>query len=264
MEFSLVIAKNIGEFTISRIKGLGRFFLFFLSGLVNFYKWPVQIHKLVSQVYFIGLKSVLIVCLTALFTGMVLGLQGYYTLIKFGSEGFLGTAVALTIVRELGPVLTAIMIVARAGSAMTAEIGIMRISEQIDALQTMDIDPVRFIFSSRIWAGIISFPLLTGIFDTLGILGGYISGSVLLGLNTGIYFTRVESSVTMNDVAGGFIKSAIFALIVVTICCYKGYYTHLQKNVTGSKGVGYATTSAVVQSCVWILIWDYVITSFLL
>lgn len=195
---------------------------------------------------------------------MVLGLQGYYTLIKFGSEGFLGTAVALTIIRELGPVLTAIMIVARAGSAMTAEIGIMRISEQIDALETMNINPIRFIFSPRIWAGIISFPLLTSIFDVIGIFGGYITGTILLDLNSGIYFSRVESSVVMSDITGGLIKSLVFGVIVITICCYKGYYTHLQKHATGSKGVGYSTTSAVVQSCVWILIWDYVITSFLL
>lgn len=264
MEFSLTLFKSLGSSTISMISSLGRFFLFFLSGLSGFFKRPFQISKLINQIFFIGVKSVLIVCLTGIFTGMVLGLQGYYTLIKFGSEGFLGTAVALTIVRELGPVLTAVMIVARAGSAMTAEIGIMRISEQIDALETMDIDPVRFIFSARIWAGIISFPLLTAIFDTLGIIGGYISGSLLLNLNAGIYFTRVESSVTSGDIIGGFVKSFIFALMVVTICCYKGFYTHLQQNVAGSKGVGYSTTSAVVQSCVWILIWDYVITSFLL
>lgn len=264
MEFPLSIARHVGEAVFSIIKTLGKFFLFFISGLVTFFKWPVRFRKLINQIYFIGLKSVLIVCLTGLFTGMVLGLQGYYTLIKFGSEGFLGTAVTLTIIRELGPVLTAIMIVARAGSAMTAEIGIMRISEQIDALKTMGINPIRFIFSARIWAAIISFPLLTAIFDTIGILGGYITGSILLDLNTGIYFTRVESSVTISDISGGFVKSLVFALIVTSICCYKGYYTHLQKNVTGSKGVGYSTTSAVVQSCVWILIFDYVITSFLL
>ncbi len=264
MSLSVYMTRQLGEQSISLIKNLGKFFIFFLAGILNFFKWPIKILKLVNQIYFIGIKSVLIVCLTALFTGMVLGLQGYYTLVNFGSEGFLGTAVALTIIRELGPVMTAIMIVARAGSAMTAEIGIMRISEQIDALVTMNINPVRFIFSPRLWAGIISFPILTAIFDIIGILGGYITGSLLLDLNSGIYFSRVESSVSMNDITGGFTKSLIFGLLVVTICCYKGYYTHLQKKVSGSKGVSYATTSAVVQSCVWILVFDYVITSFLL
>jgi phospholipid/cholesterol/gamma-HCH transport system permease protein len=262
MDLVLNISKLFGEKVLDTVNGLGKIFIFFIKGIFLFFKWPVQFSKLLNQIFFIGLKSVLIVCLTALFTGMVLGLQGYYTLIKFGSEGYLGTAVALTIVRELGPVLTAIMIVARAGSAMTAEIGIMRISEQIDALETMNINPLRFIFSARIWAGIISFPLLTAIFDFIGIVGGYITGSILLGLNGGIYFARVESSITMNDINGGFIKAFAFALVVITICCYKGFYTHLQKNISGSKGVGYSTTSAVVLSCVWILIFDYVITSF--
>jgi len=256
--------RSTGTFTIDIISSMGRFFLFFLSGAARFFKWPFPFKKLLDQIYFIGMKSVLIICLTGIFTGMVLGLQGYYTLTKFGAQGFLGSAVALTIIRELGPVLTAIMIVARAGSAMTAEIGIMRISEQIDALFTMDIDPVKFIFSPRIWAAVISFPLLTAIFDLIGIIGGYITGSILLGLNSGIYFTRVETSIMMSDLAGGFVKSIVFAIIVISICCYKGYYTHLQKNVSGSAGVGFSTTSAVVQSSVWILIWDYVITSFVL
>ena len=264
MEYTSNMIRSTGTFTIDIISSMGRFFLFFLSGAARFFKWPFPFKKLLDQIYFIGMKSVLIICLTGIFTGMVLGLQGYYTLTKFGAQGFLGSAVALTIIRELGPVLTAIMIVARAGSAMTAEIGIMRISEQIDALFTMDIDPVKFIFSPRIWAAVISFPLLTAIFDLIGIIGGYITGSILLGLNSGIYFTRVETSIMMSDLAGGFVKSIVFAIIVISICCYKGYYTHLQKNVSGSAGVGFSTTSAVVQSSVWILIWDYVITSFVL
>lgn len=264
MDYPVELSRKIGENIISVINGFGKFFIFFITGIVQFFKYPFQLKKLLNQIYFIGMKSVLIVCLTGLFTGMVLGLQGYYTLIKFGSEGFLGTAVTLTIIRELGPVLTAIMVVARAGSAMTAEIGIMRISEQIDALTTMGIKPVKFIFSPRIWAAIICFPLLTAIFDFIGIIGGYLTGSILLGLNSGIYFTRVENSVDMGDIIGGFVKALVFGLVVITICCYKGYYTHLQKNAAGSKGVGYSTTSAVVQSCIWILIWDYVITTFLL
>jgi phospholipid/cholesterol/gamma-HCH transport system permease protein len=146
---------------------------------------------------------------------------------------------------------------------MAAEIGIMRISEQVDALETMDINPIRFLVSPRIAAAFISFPLLTALFDVVGIFGGYVTGSVLLGINPGLYFSRVESSVDMSDVAGGFIKSIVFAIVVVTICCYQGYFTHTRAEF-GAKGVSLSTTSAVVLSCVLILITDYVLTSFLL
>jgi len=194
---------------------------------------------------------------------MVLGLQGYYVLVKYGSTGSLGSAVALTLIREMGPVLGAIMVIARAGSAMAAELGIMRISEQIDALETMDISPVRFLVSPRIAAALISFPLLTALFDVLGIIGGYVTGSLLLGVSPGIYFARVESSIVMQDINGGFIKSIVFAIVVVTVCCFKGFNTHKGEEF-GAKGVSLSTTSAVVSSCVLILVTDYVLTSFLL
>ena len=147
---------------------------------------------------------------------------------------------------------------------MAAEIGIMRISEQIDALDTMDINPVRFLVSPRIAASLISFPLLTAIFIVVGIWGGYLTGSVLLGLNPGIYLSRVESGIVMDDLIGGGVKSIVFAVVVVTICCFQGFYTHLRSDGYGAKGVSYSTTSAVVISCVLVLISDYVLTSFLL
>ncbi len=246
------------------VQELGRIAIFFVRGVIHLFSWPPQAEKIIDQIYFIGMKSVFVICLTGAFTGMVLGLQGYYTLVKFGSEGLLGAAVALSLIREMGPVLTAIMVVARAGSAMAAEIGIMRISEQIDALNTMDIDPIRFLFSPRLGAALICFPFLTAIFDVVGILGGYLTGSLLLGINSGLYFGRVESSVLMDDIHGGFIKAACFAAIVVTICCYRGYTTHRRKEGFGAKGVSLSTTSAVVLSCVMILVADYALTSFLL
>jgi phospholipid/cholesterol/gamma-HCH transport system permease protein len=195
---------------------------------------------------------------------MVLGLQLYHTLTSFGSAGVLGSAVALSLIRELGPVLTAIMVTARAGSSMTTEIGIQRISEQIDALSTMRIDPLRYLISPRIAASIFSFPFLTAFFDLMGIIGGYITGVVLLGLDSGTYFYRVESSVTMEDINGGFVKAIVFAIIVSTICCFEGYFTHMRKDAYGAKAVGLSTTSAVVLSCVMILVSDYVVTSFLM
>ena len=166
----------LGRQVIGLIRDLGKIFLFLGEGFVLIFKLPLQYTKFKQQVYFIGMKSVFVICLTGAFTGMVLGLQGYYTLVKFGSAGLLGAAVALTLVREMGPVLAAIMVIARAGSSMAAELGIMRISEQIDALETMDIDPIRFLVSPRIAAALISFPLLTALFDVVGILGGYLTG----------------------------------------------------------------------------------------
>ena len=253
----------LGRYIIGAIQDMGRMALFFLKGFLLIFALPLQFNKILQQIYFIGMKSVFVVCLTGAFTGMVLGLQGYYLLVKYGSTGILGSAVALSLIREMGPVLTAVMVIARGGSAMAAEIGIMRISEQIDALETMDIDPIRFLVSPRIAAALISFPLLTALFDVVGILGGYLTGSLLLGVNPVLYFSRVESSVALVDVSGGFIKSIVFAVIVVSICCFQGYFTHTRTEF-GAKGVSQATTSAVVLACVMILIADYVLTSFLL
>jgi phospholipid/cholesterol/gamma-HCH transport system permease protein len=267
MEFDLVVKQRLaalGRTFIDPVYELGQMGIFFAKALLHMFSLPPQIAKIVEQVYFIGMKSVFVICLTGASTGMVLGLQVYYALVRFGSEGVLGGLVALTLIREMGPVLTAIMVVARAGSAMAAEIGIMRISEQIDALETMDINPIRFLVSPRLAAALISFPLLTALFDTIGIFGGYLTGSVLLGINPGLYFSRVESSVVMQDVNGGFIKAIVFGIIVATICCYQGYYTHTRPGGFGARGVSNTTTSAVVICCILILVVDYILTSFLL
>lgn len=255
---------SLGRAVISFVNELGGVFCFFVEGTCRIFSLPFQFAKIVQQVYFIGVKSVFVISLIGLFTGMVLGLQGYYTLVKFGSEGLLGAAVALSIIRELGPVLTAIMITGRAGSSMAAEIGIMRISEQIDALLTMDINPMRFLIAPRFAAALICFPLLTALFDVIGILGGYVSGVLLLGINPGVYFHRIDATVELADVTGGFIKAVIFAILVSVISCYEGYFTHTRPGGFGAKGVSQATTSAVVLSCVCVLIADYALTSFLL
>ncbi|KAF0233046.1 MAG: hypothetical protein FD177_1989 [Desulfovibrionaceae bacterium] len=255
---------RIGGATIRIVLNLGAFGVFTFSGLAHIFSLPLQWAKTVQQVYFIGVKSVSVIALIGLFTGMVLGLQGYYTLVKFGAEGLLGAAVALSVIRELGPVLTAIMITGRAGSSMAAELGIMRISEQIDALDAMDVNPVRYLVSPRLAAALISFPLLTAMFDVIALVGGYISGVMMLGVSPGIYWSRIHDSVVMADVSGGFTKSVVFALLVAAICCYQGYTTHQRPGGFGAKGVGLSTTSAVVASCVAILASDYALTSFLL
>jgi phospholipid/cholesterol/gamma-HCH transport system permease protein len=209
-------------------------------------------------------SSTTIILLVGFFTGMVLGLQSYHALVKLGAQGAIGTLVALSLVRELGPVLTAIMITARAGSAITAEIGVQRISEQIDALDTMRIDPMRYLISPRIVAAIISFPLLTALFDLIGIIGGYVSAVVLLGANAGTYLHRVQSSLEMKDLTDGFVKAVVFAVIVVTVCCYQGYFAHMRQDSHGAKAVGLSTTSAVVLSSVLVLVADYIVTSLLI
>lgn len=259
MHFFSFFGKPVMQF----VNGLGAITIFFGLAFINIFRRK-QVSEIISQVFYIGTKSTGIVVLVALFTGMVLGLQLYYTLIKFGSEGVLGSAIALSLVRELGPVLTAIMITARAGSAMAAEMGILRISEQVDALYTMRIDPIRYLISPRIAASIISFPLLTAFFDLVGIIGGYLTGVLLLGVNAGSYFYRVQYSLNMVDVRGGFIKALVFAIVVSTICCYQGYFCHMRSDGYGAKSVSLATTSAVVLSCVMILIADYVVTSFIM
>ena len=255
--------ERIGKYGLEVVNHVGAAAIFLAKALGAVFS-PRQLRSILDQVYYIGAKTTGIVALVALFTGMVLGLQLYYTLVKFGSVGVLGSAVALTLIRELGPVLTAIMVTARAGSAMTAEIGIQRISEQIDALTTMRIDPLAYLITPRIIAAIISFPLLTAMFDLIGIFGGYLTGVGLVGGDPGTYLYRVHASVDLSDVTGGFIKSVVFGVIVSTVCCYQGYFTHMRKDSHGSKSVSLSTTSAVVQSCVFILVADYIVTSFLL
>ncbi len=254
---------NLGAKVIRMVTDLGASALFLLKTFVLIFR-PKQISAIITQVYHIGAKSSGIVLMVGLFTGMVMGLQMYYALVTYGSEAALGSAVALSLVRELGPVLTAVMITARAGSAMTAEIGIQRISEQIDALQTMGINPVKYLISPRLAASVISFPILTAFFDLIGLAGGFLTGVVLLGLNPGVYFYRVCDSLTGSDVTGGFVKAIVFAVLVSTICTFQGFFCHTHSESRGAHSVSIATTSAVVLSCVWILVADYVVTSFLM
>jgi phospholipid/cholesterol/gamma-HCH transport system permease protein len=190
---------------------------------------------------------------------MVLALQLFYTLRKFGSEALLGPAIALSLIRELGPVLSALMVTGRAGSALTAEIGIMRITEQIDALTSMALNPMRYLIVPNMVASIIVFPLLAAIFDVIGIYGGYIVAVDLLGVSSGTYFSQMENFVDWEDIRMGLYKSLSFGVLVSWICCYKGFYTGY-----GAEGVSKSTTEAVVTSSVLILIWDYFVGSVLI
>ena len=252
-----------GRSAIRWIADSGAAVIFFLLASLKIFR-PKQFSKITQHIYYIGARSCPIILLVGLFTGMVLGLQMSSALVRVGAQGYLGSIVALSLVRELGPVLAAIMITARAGSAITAEIGIQRISEQVDALATMRIDPLRYLISPRIAAAIISFPVLTAMFDLVGILGGYISGVLIMGANSGTYLFRVQSSVEMKDITHGFLKAVVFAVVVSTVCCFQGYFAHMRPDSHGAKAVGLATTSAVVLSCVFILLSDYIVTSLLI
>ncbi|MCZ7626244.1 MAG: ABC transporter permease [Candidatus Methylomirabilota bacterium] len=249
---------SIGRVVLQQVRTMGSMAIFL--GSTGFWAAlpPLKIRRIVGQIYFIGVKSSSIILLTAAFSGMVLGLQGYYTLRKFGSEALLGPAVGLSLIRELGPVMAALMVAARAGSASAAEIGIMRITEQIDALEAMAVNPMKYLVVPKVIAGLIAVPLLTAIFDVVGIFGGYLVGVKMLGVGAGTYFSEMRNMVEMSDIRGGFLKSVSFGLIVTWVCTYKGFYTGY-----GAEGVGKATTEAVVLSSVLVLVWNYVMTAVL-
>jgi len=249
---------------------LGRQFLGFLSGLGDATRLslaslsllvvrPWQGKHLILQMYAIGVGSLVIIVVTGSFTGLVLGLQGYYTLAKFGSESLLGSAVALSVIRELGPVLGALMVAARAGSAITAEIGIMRVTEQLDALEMMAVNPRARIIMPRIVAATLCLPLLVAIFDLFSIAAGYLVGVELLGVNPGSFVAEMIAQVTNHDLNAGWVKAVCFGFMIGVISTFIGY-----RATPTTEGVAQATTMAVVVTSVGILGMDYVLTSFFL
>jgi phospholipid/cholesterol/gamma-HCH transport system permease protein len=250
--------RNVGAASLLGLRRAGRMGLFLSKIFIYASTPPLKVPHLLKQILFIGFQSTLVIFLTGAFAGMVLGLQGYYTLNRFGSAALLGPMVALSLIRELGPVLSALMVTGRAGSAMTAEIGIMQITEQVDALKMMGLNPFRYLVVPKVLAGIISLPLLTAIFDVVGIFGGYLVGVKLLGAGKGTYFGEMANYVDMKDILAGIYKSLTFGVLITWICCYKGYYTGF-----GAEGVSKATTQAVVLSSALILVWDYFMTSVL-
>lgn len=253
---------SLGQWYLGLQRRLGHMFLFLLESLYLTVTPPFKFRLFARRIRFFGTRSMIIVLLTGSFTGMVLALQIFYTLRKFGSEALLGPAVALTLIRELGPVLSALMVTGRAGSALTAELGIMRITEQIDALFSMALNPLRYLVVPNILAAIIAFPLLAAMFDMIGIYGGYLVAVKMLGMSEGTYFSQMDRLVAWSDVRIGLYKSLSFGVIVSWVCCYKGY--HAQQTGFGAEGVSRATTEAVVTSSVLIFIWDYFLGSVLL
>jgi phospholipid/cholesterol/gamma-HCH transport system permease protein len=248
----------LGGWVLGLLNSLGRFGAFFGVALVTLFTPPFKTRAFLGRIQDIGYRSLVIILLTGAFTGMVLGLQLFFTLSRFGSEAFLGPAVALGLIRELGPVLAALMVTGRAGSALTAELGIMRITEQIDALMVMALNPIRYLVVPSILAGLVTFPLMTAIFDVVGIWGGFLVAVKLLGLSEGTYFGEMQTFVRFDDVMTGFWKSVSFGVLVTWVCTYKGFSVG-----RGAEGVARATTQAVVLSSVLVLVWDYFMSSVL-
>ena len=249
--------EGLGASALDTIGGLGRFGVLFGSAASLALRRPYRAHLFFKQMEFIGNKSLGVVILTGMFTGMVMTFQTYRSLRDFGSETIVGGLVAVAMVRELGPVLSSLMVNARAGSAIAAEMGTMRVTEQIDALFAMAVSPVQYLVSPRVVAGMVMLPLLTAISDLTGIFGGYLVGVVLLRIDPGIFFAKIVDFVTLSDIMQGSFKAMVFGTLLSMVGCYKGYYTH-----GGAEGVGRATTEAVVISAVSILFCDYLITVF--
>lgn len=249
--------QKIGAATLDAISGFGRAGLMLfgaLAGKPDFRKGP---GLLVKQLYVIGVMSLLIILVSGLFIGMVLALQGYTVLVKFGAEQMLGPLVALSLLRELGPVVTALLFAGRAGSALTAEIGLMKATEQLSSMEMMAVDPLRRIIAPRFWAGVISMPLLAMIFTAVGILGGHLVGVDWLGVDGGGYWSAMKANVDLyEDVINGVIKSIVFALVVIWIALHKGYDA-----VPTSEGISRATTQTVVTASLAVLGFDFVLTA---
>ena len=234
----------------------GGIWIMFMSTAHWTFRRPLRLNAIFKQMEFIGVKSLWVVIVTGGFTGMVLALQTYYGFRRFSSEGLVGTTVALSMTRELGPVLTGLMVTGRAGSAIAAELGTMRVTEQIDALTVMALNPVKYLVVPRVVASLLMLPLLTVIADFMGIVGGYFVGVKLLGINEGIFIGRMVKYVDLEDIYNGLAKAACFGVILAVVACYKGFSTK-----GGAEGVGRATTETVVISSITILVADYVLTS---
>jgi phospholipid/cholesterol/gamma-HCH transport system permease protein len=248
---------RIGRGGLQAVERLGRAHLLLVGILQGLPSLLARPGLLVAQVHNIGVRSVLIVAVSGLFVGMVLGLQGYYVLSGLGAEESLGLMVAASLVRELGPVLTALLVAGRAGSALTAEIGLMRATDQLSALEMMAVDPVRRILAPRFFGGLIAMPMLAAIFSAVGVLGGWFVGVGLLGLDDGVFWSQMQAGIdARQDVQNGVVKSLVFGILVSWIALYQGYDA-----LPTSAGVSRATTRSVVHSALAVLGLDFVLTA---
>jgi len=246
----------LGRAVLRSVEEMGRIILLFFSVMGWMFRPPLRLRNIFKQMEFVGVRSIFVVVLTGMFTGMVMALQGYHGFRMFSAESMVGATVALGMTRELGPVLTSLMVTARAGSAMAAEIGTMKVTEQVDALYVMAANPIQYLIVPRIIASVIMVPFLTIVSDFVGIVGGYFVGVELLNINAGIFMKNITKLVELSDIFNGLIKAACFGLILSLVGCYKGFNT-----TGGAEGVGRATTEAVVLASITILISDYFLTA---
>lgn len=251
--------RSVGSRSIDAVLRLGfaaRFIMRTILSSGTSFKRP---RLILRELYFTGVLSMIIILVSGLFVGMVLGLQGYQTLQTYGSESALGVLVALSLVRELGPVVSALLFASRAGSAMTAEIGLMKATEQLSAMEMMAVDPISRVVAPRFWAGVISMPLLGAMFSAMGIFGGYLVGVVLIGVDVGSFWSQMKSAVDFReDIVNGVIKSFVFGVAVTSIALFEGYDAP-----PTAEGVSGATTRTVVTSSLAILFLDFILTAFM-
>ena len=251
--------ENLGSGTIASVWRIGFaarfFFVMLLHSGTAFRRFGLTIREM----YFSGVLSLIIILVSGLFVGMVLGLQGYETLQTYGSEEALGVLVALSLVRELGPVVAALLFASRAGSAITAEIGLMKATEQLSAMEMMAVDPIARVVAPRFWAGVISMPLLAALFSAMGIFGGYLVGVQLIGVDEGSFWSQMQNAVDIEqDILNGVIKSVVFGVAITTIALFEGYDAP-----PTAEGVSGATTRTVVTSSLAVLALDFVLTAFM-
>jgi phospholipid/cholesterol/gamma-HCH transport system permease protein len=252
----------IGHWTLGFIYGMGDFSLFTGKAFHSAYGSKRLFRRVFSAIHEQGTVCLPVILVIGIFTGMVLGLQGYHVLSRFGSQGLLGTLVSLSLVREMAPVLAALMLVGQAGSALAAELGIQRHSEQIAALDTMGINSHGYLVCPRLMAALIVFPIQTALFVIVGFWGGSVSGSLLLGVDSGVYWSSVQRAVEVQDIKECLIKAAVFGVLSISICAYQGFYSHRSVSYAGARAVSASTTRAVVYSSILILVTDYIISSF--
>jgi phospholipid/cholesterol/gamma-HCH transport system permease protein len=251
--------RGIGSRVVNAVWRIGFGARFFLMTLVYSGMSFRRFQLTIREIFFTGVMSLIIILVAGMFVGMVLGLQGYETLKRYGSESALGSLVALSLVRELGPVLAALLFASRAGSAMTAEIGLMKATEQISAMEMMAVNPIARVVAPRFWAGVISMPLLAAMFSAMGVFGGYVVGVVLIGVDEGSFWSQMQGAVDFrHDVLNGVIKSFVFGVAVTVISLFEGYDAP-----PTAEGVSGATTRTVVQSSLAILMLDFILTAFM-
>jgi len=246
----------IGLWVLRFLDESGRVMLLFIKTLTLTFRPPFDIRNLLKQIEEVGIKSIPVVLITGAFTGMVLALQSYTGFKRFNAEAFVGTVVALSMTRELGPVLSGLMVSGRVGAAMAAELGTMQVTEQIDALYTLATNPIKYLIVPRFLASLIIMPILTVFADVVGILGGYLISVNLLHSNPTVYIRRTYDYLDLEDIYIGLFKACVFGMIIAIIGCYQGFNTQ-----GGAEGVGKATTRAVVMSSLLILVANYFITA---